>query len=58
MRMSLDFKVKGTRKRCMPKKTWLKEVIEQSRKVRLNINDADDRSGWKLGVNTISSVMS
>ena len=40
-----------------PKKTWLKAVMEQSRKVGLNESDANNRSRWRLGVITISSKM-
>ena len=36
LRMGLDVKVKGTKKRGRPKKTWLKAVVEQSRKLGLN----------------------
>ena len=37
LRRTLDFKVRGTMKRGRPKKTWLRAVIEQSRKVGLNV---------------------
>ena len=43
---SLDFKVKRTRKRGRPNKTWLIAVIEQSRKVGLNESDTNNRSRW------------
>ena len=42
-------------KRGRPKKTWLIAVIEQRRKVGLNGSDANSRSRWRLGVNTICS---
>ena len=32
-------------------------VVEQSRKVGLNASHANNRSRWRLGVNTIFSVM-
>ena len=57
LRGALDIKVKWTMKRGRPKKTWLRAVVEQSRKVGLNGSDANNRSRWKLGVNTISSKM-
>ena len=41
-RRALDFKVKGTRKRGRPRKTWLKAVVEQSIKVGLNASDANE----------------
>ena len=47
-RRSLDFKVKGTMKKGGPMKTWLRAVIEQSRKVGLNECDANNRSRWRL----------
>ena len=43
LRMALDHKEKGTRKRGRPKKTWLKAIVEQSRKVGLNDRDANNR---------------
>ena len=55
---ALEFKVKWTIKRGRPKKTWLKAVVEQSRKLGLNVSDANNRSRWRLGVNTISRMMS
>ena len=57
LRRALDIKVKETSKRGRPKKIWLKVVEEQSRKVGLNAQDANDRSRWRLGVNIISSKM-
>ena len=42
MRRALDIKVKGTRKSGRAKNTWLKAVIEQSRKVGLNESDANN----------------
>ena len=57
LRRALDSKVKGTWKRGRPKKTWLRAVVEQSRKVGLNVSDANNRSRWRLRVNTISSMM-
>ena len=57
LRRTLDFKVKETRKRGRPKKTWLRAVVEQSRKVWLNTSDANNRTRWRLRVNNISSKM-
>ena len=54
LRRALDLRVKGTRKRGRQKKTGLRAVVEQSRKVGLNVSDANNRSRWRLGVNTIS----
>ena len=57
LRRAFDFKVEGTRKIGRPTKTWLKAVVEQSRKVGLNESDANKHSRWRLGVNTISRIM-
>ena len=57
LRRALDFRVKGTMKIGRPKKIWLVTVVEQSRKVGLNVSDASNRSRWRLGVNTIYSMM-
>ena len=57
LRRALDIKVKWTIKMGTPNKTWLREVVEQSREVGLNEKDANNRSRWRLRVNTISSKM-
>ena len=49
--------VKGIINRGRTKKTWLKAVVEQSRKVGLIVNDANNCSRRRLGVNAISSMM-
>ena len=54
---ALDFEVKGTRKRSRPNNTWLRAVVEESREVGLNKSDANNRSRWRLRLNTISSIM-
>ena len=55
MRRSIYIRVKWTRKRGRPKKSWLRAVVEQTTKVGQNESDAINRSRWRLGVNTISS---
>ena len=57
LRRALDFKVRGTGKRGRPKKTWLKAVVEQCRRVGLNASEANSHSRWRLGVNTFLSKM-
>ena len=57
LRRALDIAVKGTRKRGRPMKTWLRVVVILSRKVLLNKGDVDNRSRWRLGVNTIYRMM-
>ena len=58
LRRTQDIEVNWTIKMGRPKNTWLKAVIEQSRKVWLNEGDANNRSRWRLVVNSISSKMS
>ena len=57
LRRALDYEVKGTRKRGRQKKTWLRAVVEQSRTVGLNVGNANNRSRWRISVNTISRIM-
>ena len=57
LRMALDLRVKGTKKIGRPKKTWLRAVVERSRNVGLNVIDANNRSRWRLGVNSIYSKL-
>ena len=57
LRRALDFIVKGIVNRGRPKKTWLKAVVEQSRKVGLIVNDANNCSRRRLGVNAICGMM-
>ena len=49
--------VKGIINRGRTKKTWLKAVVEQSRKVGLIVNDANNCSRRRLGVNAICGMM-
>ena len=56
LRRALDPKVKRTMKRGRPKKTCLKAIIEQSRKVGLIESDANIRSKWRLAFDAISSM--
>ena len=57
LRRALDFKVNGSMRRGRTKETWLRAVIERSKKVGLNEDDANNRSKWRLGVNTISNML-
>ena len=57
LRGALHLKVIGTSKRGRPMKTWIKVVIEQSRKVGLSDSVANNHSRLRLGVNTIYSMM-
>ena len=55
LRRALDFEVKGRRKRGRPKKTWRKQVEEESRKVGLRKVDALNRVRWRKGVRDIAT---
>ena len=50
-----DFKVEGQRKKWRTKRTWKKQVEEESVKVGLSREDAPCRSKWIIGVNLIST---
>ena len=41
----------------MPKKAWLRAVVEQNRKVGLSESDANSRSRLSLGANAVSIKM-
>ena len=47
LRRMLDLKVKGTIKGGRPKKTWLREVVEESRKVGVDASYASNCSRWR-----------
>ena len=51
---ALDFKVEGQRKKGRPKRTWKKQVDEESMKIGLRMQDALCRSKWSVGVNQIA----
>jgi hypothetical protein len=55
LRKALEFEVKGPRKRGRPKKTWRKQVEEESRKVGLKKEDALNRARWRRGVREIAT---
>ena len=57
LRRALDFIVNRIINGGRPKKTWLNSVVEQSRKVGLIVNDANNCSRQRLGVNAISRMM-
>ena len=44
LRRALDLRANDTRKLGRPRKTWLRAVAEQSRKIGLSANDAKSRS--------------
>ena len=56
LRLALVFEVEGQRKKERPKKTWKKQVEEESVKVGLRREDALCCSKWSVGVNRIAAV--
>ena len=57
LRVALDLEVSGKRKQGRPKKTWKKQVEEETTRVGLKIEDALDRVLWRDGVRTIAEGM-
>ena len=55
LRRAFDFEDEGQRKKMRRKKTWKKQVEEESVKVSLTMEDALGRSKWSVGVNRIAA---
>ena len=55
LRRSLYFEVEGQRKKGRPKRTWKKQVEEESMKAGLRMKDAFCHSKWSVGVNKIAA---
>ena len=55
LRRASDFEVEGHRKKGRPKRTWKKQVEEESMKVGLRIEDTFNRSKWSAGVDKIAA---
>ena len=55
LRRALEFEVEGRRKRGRPKRTWRKQVEEESRRVGLKREDAQNRDRWRRGVRDIAT---
>ena len=55
LRRALNFEVEGQRKKGRPKRTWKKQVEEESVKVCLRWEDALCQSKWIVGVNQIAA---
>lgn len=55
LRKALEFEVKGPWKRGRPKKTWRKQVEEESRRVGLKKEDSLNRARWRMGVREIAT---
>ena len=52
---ALDFEVEGQSKKGRPKRTWKKQVKEESVKVGLRREDALCRSKWSVGASRIAA---
>ena len=57
LRVALNFEVSGKRRRGRPKKTWKKQVEEETEKVGLKKEDALRRDMWRNGVRAIAEGM-
>ena len=55
LRRALDLEAEGQRKKGRPKRSWKREIDEESVKVGLRRNDALCRSKWSVGVNKIAA---
>ena len=54
LRFALDFEVSVKKKRGRPKKTWKKQVKEETEKIGLKKEDAFRRDKWRDGVRAIA----
>ena len=57
LRVALNLEVSGKRKRGQPKKTWKKQVEEETEKIGLRKEDALRRDKWRDGVRAIAEGM-
>lgn len=57
LRRALELEVDGLRRRGRPKKTWKKQVEEESKRVGLKKEDAFNRVRWRDGVRAIAVRM-
>ena len=58
LRRTLDFEVEGQRMKRRLKRTWKKQVEEESVKVGLRKEDAPCRSKWNVGLYQIAAELS
>ena len=54
LRIAVNLKVSGKRKRGQPRKTWKKQVEEETEKIGLKKEDALRRDKWRDGVRAIA----
>ena len=57
LKVAQDLEVNGKRKRGQPKKTWKKQVEEETEKIGLKKKDALNRAKWRDGVQAIEEAM-
>ena len=57
LRVALNLEVSGKRKRGRPRKTWKKQVEEETEKIGLKKEDALRRDKWRDGVRAIAEGM-
>ena len=57
LRVALDIEVSGKRKRERPKKTWKKQVEEETEQIGLKKEDALRGDKWRDGVRAIAEEM-
>ena len=57
LRVALNLEVSGKRKRGQPRKTWKKQVQEETEKIGLKKEDALRRDKWRDGVRAIAEGM-
>ena len=57
LRVALDLEVSGKRKRGRPKKTWKKQVEEETEKISLKKENALNQSKWRDRVRAIAEGM-
>ena len=57
LRVALNLEVSGKRKQGRPKKTWRKQVEEETEKIGLKKEDALRRDKWRDGVRAIAEGM-
>ena len=57
LRVALDFEMSGKRKHGRQKKTWKKQVEEETEKIGLKKQNALNRAKWIDGVRTIVEGM-
>ena len=57
LRVALNLEVSGKRKRRRAKKTWKKQVEEETEKIGLKKEDVLNRVKWRDGVRAIAEGM-